>query len=89
MTEKFLMEPVSQMILKYYLAGHFTLMNFLSDSFINHSICATYIYAVILLDICCMISSKNKRFRRKGKIHQRNRDSKINLKNLVFKMLDF
>lgn len=56
------MEPVSQMVLPCHLAGNFTLMNFLSDSFMNHSIYATYIYAVMLLDKCC----KNNELEEKG-----------------------
>ena len=47
MTEKLLKEPISQMVLKYCMAGNITLANFLSDLFVSHSICATYNFFLI------------------------------------------
>ena len=42
MTEKLLKEQISQMVLKYCKAGSIMLVNFLTDLFLSHSICAMY-----------------------------------------------
>ena len=52
MTEKLLKEQISQMVLKYCKAGSIMLVNFLTDLFLSHSICAMYSFFLIFFSLC-------------------------------------